>query len=65
MSFDALTLTGMVLPVMVAALMFHICNRAGCTCNDRSRHTDVGRGSSPGAGGPDRAPFGFKARRQI
>lgn len=65
MSFDALTLTGMVLPVMVAALLFHICNRAGCAAMTVSGTRMRARGNSPGAGGPDRAPFGFKARRQI
>lgn len=42
MSFDALTLTGMVLLVAFLVLMFYICNREGNTCNDRSRHTDEG-----------------------
>lgn len=42
MSFDALTLTGMLLLVLLLALMLYLCNRSGITCNDRSRHTDEG-----------------------
>ena len=42
MSFDALTVTGMFLLAMFLVVLLYICNRAGMTCNDRSRHTDEG-----------------------
>lgn len=41
MSFDALTLAGMLLLVLLLVLLLYLCNRTGITCNDRSRHTDA------------------------